>query len=213
VKPSKPTNSPSPPNNESQQDSGNKSRQRRRRRRHHHHPHCTLANPPPITRAARTVVTRAARDDNDDNGVVTTAPLQHPIHRPDPAHASAMSHLHLPPSPPHFLFTFYVILNVYMYIIIKYYLTTINSCKPVGYPPRVRVRVYPGSENGYPPGYPYPHCRVWVSTGTGMGTGKSTHGLPAMFTNYKRPQTECTLTSPTTCHSHASNPHIPQVAV
>ena len=62
-----------------------------------------------------------------------------------------------------------------------------NYCKQLqtrGYPPRVRVRVYPGSKNGYPPRYPYPHHWVWVFAGTGTGTAKSTRGLPVMFTRY-----------------------------
>ena len=46
----------------------------------------------------------------------------------------------------------------------------------MGYPPRVWVRVYPGSENGYPLSYPYPWrrygflwVRVWLRLNIPMG--------------------------------------------
>src|SRR6267154_4778532 len=84
-----------------------------------------------------------------------------------------------PPSsaslPSSFQFILYFIINVIIILVFK---ITVSGCIPAGYPPRVRVRVYPGSENGYPPRYPYPRRRVWVFAGMGTGTGKSTRGLP-----------------------------------
>ena len=59
----------------------------------------------------------------------------------------------------------------------------------MGYPLRVRVRVYPQSKNGYPAKLPIPVARVRVFAGKGMGTVENTHGLPMQFTTY----TTCTL--------------------